>query len=113
MNLVDRLAAKFASHKPVAQKMFGGVCFMINGNMAAGTSKQGLLIRVGKEAHADALKLPGATPMEMRGRVMAGYVFLDEAAVESDAALDRALAMALGYVETLPAKAKKAAKPKK
>jgi hypothetical protein len=44
------------------------VCFMLNGNMVAGTSKRGLLIRVGKEQYASAVTWPDARPMEMSGR---------------------------------------------
>ena len=60
--------------------MFGGTCFMLSGNMLVGTSKRGLLVRVGKDAHAAAVARPHATPMEMGGRAMEGYVFVDEAA---------------------------------
>ena len=60
-------------------RMFGGLCFMLNGNILAGTSKRGLLVRVGKDRHSDALARPGAKPMEMAGRSMAGYIFVDPA----------------------------------
>jgi len=49
-------------------KMFGGTCFMLNGNMLAGTFRNGLLARVGTGAQAEALAQPGASIMEMRGR---------------------------------------------
>ena len=48
-------------------KMFGGLCFMLNGNMVAGTTKRGLLVRVGKGRQVDALTRPGAKRMEMTG----------------------------------------------
>jgi TfoX N-terminal domain len=54
-------------------KMFGGLCFMLNGNMVAGASRHGMLVRVGKDRHAEALARPGANPMQMSGRPMAGY----------------------------------------
>jgi hypothetical protein len=54
--------------------MFGGLCFMLNGNMVAGTSNRGLLVCVGRDRHSDALARPGAKPMEMAGRPMAGYI---------------------------------------
>ena len=56
-------------------KMFGGTGFMLNGNLVAAVSKRGLLLRVGKDRHRDALAWPGARPMEMRGRTMEGYVY--------------------------------------
>ncbi len=50
-------------------KMFGGIGFMLNGNLIAGASKRGLLLRVGKDRLREALALPGARPMEMKGRM--------------------------------------------
>ena len=60
-----------AEQAPAERKMFGGVCFMINGNMLAGTFKGDLLVRVGKDGHAAALKRPHTRPMEQAGRVAA------------------------------------------
>jgi len=84
-------------------KMFGGVGFMLNGNLIAGASTRGLLVRVGKDRQAEALRRPGARPMEMRGRAMAGYVRVDPPAL--NARTVRAwLRLALPYVQTLPSK---------
>ena len=59
-DLAARVRACLASVDGVSEKkMFGGVGFMLNGNMLAGTSKRGLLLRVGKERHADAVAEPG------------------------------------------------------
>ena len=62
-------------------KMFGGIGFMLNGNMLVAVSKRGLLARIGKDAEAEALLRPGARAMEMRGRVMPGYVFVEPKAL--------------------------------
>ncbi|HVU01140.1 MAG TPA: TfoX/Sxy family protein [Polyangiaceae bacterium] len=85
-------------------KMFGGIGFMLRGNMAVAVSDRGLLVRVGKDGDAEALERPGASPMVMRGRTMSGYVRV--AGIPLDARtvkgwVDRARA----HVETLPAKA--------
>ena len=58
-------------------KTFGGTGFMLNGNLVAAVSKRGLLLRVGKDRYRDVLAWPGARPMEMRGRTMEGYVYID------------------------------------
>ncbi|TIS82453.1 MAG: TfoX/Sxy family protein, partial [Mesorhizobium sp.] len=50
--MVERLRAALGRRAFTEQKMFGGTCFMINGNMLVGTSKRGLLVRVGKDGHA-------------------------------------------------------------
>lgn len=55
-------------------KMFGGIGFMLNGNMLAAASDRGLLVRVGKERQAEALARPGSSLMVMNGRAMNGYV---------------------------------------
>ena len=106
--MVERLRGALGKRAFTEQKMFGGTCFMLNGNMLIGTSKRGLLVRVGKAAHAQAALRPHARPMEMGGRSMEGYVHVapEGTASESDLAgwLDRALA----FVETLPPKLKPA-----
>ena len=53
-------------------KMFGGLAFLLNGNMAVGIVKDDLMVRVGAEAHDDLLALPGARPMDFSGRPMKG-----------------------------------------
>src|SRR5689334_23749704 len=85
-------------------KMFGGIGFMLNGNMVAAASKRGLLARVGKQAHRAALAQPGARAMEMRGRTMEGYVYVDPQAL-TGGALEAWLGKAVAFVKTLPAKA--------
>ncbi len=58
-------------------KMFGGTAFMVNGHMTVAVSPRGLLVRVGPDEHDKAVKQPGTRAMEMRGRVMTGYVYVD------------------------------------
>jgi TfoX/Sxy family transcriptional regulator of competence genes len=93
-------------------RMFGGTGFMLNGNMVAGTFKKGLLLRVGADRLSAALKVKGARQMEMGGRLMEGYVYLDTKALTSKA-VDDALKLAVAFVTTLPPKAPKASKTAK
>lgn len=109
---LDRLRAALTGLPVTEQKMFGGTCFMLSGNMLVGTSKRGLLVRVGKEAHAAAVARPHATPMEMRGRPMEGYVFVDPAGTATAKDLNGWLKLARAFVETLPPKAGKSGKAK-
>lgn len=84
-------------------KMFGGTGFMLNGNLVAMTSRRGLLVRVGRDRQADALALPGARPMVMKGRAMDGYIHIDPPALDNHAV--RAwLRLATAFVQTLPPK---------
>jgi TfoX/Sxy family transcriptional regulator of competence genes len=89
-------------------RMFGGT-FMLNGNMVAAVSKRGLLLRVGKDRYHDALAWPAARPMEMRGRTMEGYVYIDPPVPTSNA-LKAWLDEAVAFVKTLPVKAAGSAK---
>jgi TfoX/Sxy family transcriptional regulator of competence genes len=111
-DLVERIRAALEPLKPAEQRMFGGVCFMLDGNMVAGTLKGELLVRVGKEANEAALKRPHARQMEM-SRPAPGYVLVSGEGTKRDKDLKAWLDLAVAYVSTLPAKAKKpAAKPK-
>ena len=106
--LADRIRAALAETAvPVAeQRMFGGICFMVAGNMTACASQRGLLLRVGKDAQPAALARPHSRLMEMRGRVMAGYVFVSAEGVAADTDLRSWLKLAQSYVATLPPKQK-------
>jgi TfoX/Sxy family transcriptional regulator of competence genes len=84
-------------------RMFGGIGFMLGGNMVAAVSRRGLLLRVGKDRYADALARPAAHPVEMRGRTIEGYVRVDTLAL-GDAALKAWLREAAAFVRTLPPK---------
>ena len=57
----------------VEKKMFGGYCWMLNGNMLCGVEVGRYMFRVGKDLEAEALSLPGARPMDITGRPMRGY----------------------------------------
>ena len=91
-------------------KMFGGVEFMVNGNLVAAASNRGLLLRVGREHQDEALAQPGTRPMEMRGRRMED-VYADPPPRSEDA-IKAWLRSALDYVQTLPPKSA-AARPKR
>jgi TfoX/Sxy family transcriptional regulator of competence genes len=112
-DLERRLAALLAPHHAEQKRMFGGLCFMLNGNMLIGTLKDGLIVRVGKDAHAAALKRPGASTFDMTGRPMEGFVSVSGIAVGSDAALHGWVDLALAFNRSLPAKAAKPAKARR
>jgi TfoX/Sxy family transcriptional regulator of competence genes len=103
--LVADVRAHFAAAAAIGEvRMFGGIGFLLNGNMVAAVSKRGLLLRVGKDGYHDALGRPGARPMEMRGRPVEGYVFVDPRVLK-DGALETWLDAASRFVQTLPPKA--------
>ena len=70
-------------------RMFGGICFTLNGNMLVGTMKDGeLLARVGDAQEAEALQRPGARRMNFTGREMKGFVMVAADALDDDALRD-------------------------
>jgi TfoX/Sxy family transcriptional regulator of competence genes len=104
-DLAAAVRAALSGVEPIREvKMFGGIGFMLNGNMIAAVSRRGLLVRVGKDRQHDALARPGARPMEMRGRTMEGYIYVDPPAL-TDGAVQAWLQLALTFVQTLPPKA--------
>ena len=110
--LAERMRVALAGTGTVREvRMFGGLCFMLNGNMVAGTSKRGLLVRVGKDQQSNALARPCAKRMEMTGRPMEGYVFVDPPPTD-DYSLQDWLALAVAFVKTLPPKLPKS-KPRR
>lgn len=86
--------------------MFGGIGFMLNGNLVAAASHRGLLLRVGKERQADVIALSGARPMVMRGQTMEGYVYIDPPQL-NEQSVKKGLRMAVAYVRALPPKAER------
>jgi TfoX/Sxy family transcriptional regulator of competence genes len=82
-------------------KMFGGLGFMLNGNMVAACSDRGLLVRVGELGVAEALAR-GAQPMIMNGRKMKGFVWVPGS--PDGRAVKAWLRLARTFVEALPAK---------
>jgi TfoX/Sxy family transcriptional regulator of competence genes len=111
-DLAARVRAALAGAGAVREvKMFGGIGFMLNGNLIAGASRRGLLVRVGKEREGDALTQRGARPMVMRGRTMQDYIYIDPPVLD-DQAVQKWIKIAIGFVQSLPAK-RAAAKPKR
>jgi len=83
-------------------RMFGGICWMLNGNMICGVEKGRYMFRVGKEAEMHALSLDGASPMDITGTPMAGFVWVDP---RSTVRLKDWVALATKYAGNLPPKA--------
>ena len=105
--LAGRLRAALAGRKGVREKrMFGGVCFLLRGNMLCGTGKSDFMFRVGKAQDAQALARPGARPMDITSRKMPGFVWVDPGC--DSRALERWIALAEKYVAALPAKRSRA-----
>ncbi len=98
------------------KKMFGGLAFLLRGNMCCGVHGDDLIVRVGPDQDADALAQPGARPFDITGRPMSGWILVGPEATASTDALIEWVDRALAFVEALPpggtAKPKSTAKPK-
>ncbi|MGR3343124.1 MAG: TfoX/Sxy family protein [Paracoccaceae bacterium] len=86
------------------RNMFGGLCFMLNGNMLCGVSPKRRMFRVGKEREAEARAIDGAGPMNFTGRPMGGMIDVTEQAFQDDARRAQWLALSLTNSRSLPAK---------
>lgn len=86
------------------KKMFGGLCFLLNGNMVCGVHKDGGMFRVGKPAEAEALTIEGVAPLSFTGRPMGGMVECDETLLADAERLRRIVEMSIAHAASLPAK---------
>ncbi|MBE2274982.1 MAG: TfoX/Sxy family protein [Rhodobacteraceae bacterium] len=92
------------------QKMFGGLCFTLRGHMVAGVHSIGTMYRIDARRRAAAAAVPGAQPLRMGAREMAGMIGLSPEDTADDARRGALLALALATVRTLPPKVAKAPK---
>lgn len=86
------------------RSMFGGLCFLLNGNMLCGVHPAGGMFRVGRSNAALALRVEGATPMAFTGRPMGGMVDMTDEALADDARRGVLMGLAVDFVGGLPPK---------
>jgi TfoX/Sxy family transcriptional regulator of competence genes len=87
------------------KKMFGGLAFLVNGNMSVAASGQGgLLVRVDPDESDTLVRKPGVETMVMRGRPMAGWLRVDADAVRTKKQLGAWVERGVGFARSLPAK---------
>ena len=88
-------------------KMFGGIAFLVNGNMACGVTQNDLMVRLGAESSERALAAPHVKPFAMSGRApMSGWVLVEPAGIAAEEALQEWVRQGLRYASSLPPKAK-------
>lgn len=104
--LADRIRELLGPERDVTEKrMFGGLAFMVAGNMAvAASSKGGLMARVDRNESAKLLELDGVEPMVMAGRETRGWLRVAAGAVRTDEQLSTWVRHSVDYARTLPAK---------
>lgn len=108
-HLADRINRFFKAENVTffEKKMFGGLCFMVEGKMCVGIIKDELMARIGSEKYPSALTKKGCKEMTFTGRPMKGYVYLDEDSLDLDADLEYWLQLALDFNPLAKASKKK------
>jgi len=103
--LADRVREALAPRGGASErKMFGGIAFMIGGNMAVGVIEDDLMVRLDPADAAQALAEPHVRPMDFTGRPMKGMVFVDSAGTESDDGLAAWVDAGADHAASLPPK---------
>jgi TfoX/Sxy family transcriptional regulator of competence genes len=88
----------------VSKKMFGGVAFLVHGNMAVGVHKDMLMVRVGPDGYDQAMGEPHTSQFDLTGRVMKGWVTVAADGIADQADLERWVKTGLDFALTLPPK---------
>lgn len=103
--LAERIRVLLKGNKRLEEKkMFGGVGFLINGNMACGVHKDALILRLGEDDFQAALKSPHARIFEMTGKPMKGWVLVSKEGYASEKALQDWVRDSTDFARSLPAK---------
>jgi TfoX/Sxy family transcriptional regulator of competence genes len=105
--LAERIRELLAGQRGVKeQKMFGGLAFLVGGNMAIAASGQGgVLVRVDPAESEGLIASTNARPFEMRGRSMLGWLRVDDDDVRTKRQLAKWVELGTAYARSLPAKA--------
>jgi hypothetical protein len=106
VDLADRIRVCLGSEDRLTEKtMFGGLAFLIGGNMAIAASGQGgVLVRVDPKESDELVRTTGATVAVMRGKAMAGWLRVAPEDVRTDRELETWVRRGVGHARTLPAK---------
>lgn len=86
------------------KKMFGGVAFLLHGNMAVGVNRDDLIVRVDPANHAQLLKLPHARTFDFTGKPMQGWLLVNVDGLRKEADLKKWIELGVAYAKSLPKK---------
>ena len=104
-SLAARIRVALARKKGVEEKkMFGGVGFLLQGNMLVGVWKDSLIVRLGPDEADAALREPHVRPFDITGRAMKGWALVGPEALDNDEQLRGWIGRATSFVATLPPK---------
>ncbi|HEX5838709.1 MAG TPA: TfoX/Sxy family protein [Anaerolineales bacterium] len=104
LKLAERIRGQLEGMPYVEKKMFGGVGYLLHGNMACGVIKDDLIVRVDPEKHAALLKKPHARPFDMTGRPMKGWLLVEADGLKTNRQLTSWIREGVEFAVTLPPK---------
>ncbi len=103
--LAERVRESLSDRLDLSEKkMFGGLCFLLGGNMCCGIVGEELMLRVGPDAYGATLALAHAREMDFTGRALRGMVYIGTDGLTEDSELERWLGIAVDFAGRLPAK---------
>jgi TfoX/Sxy family transcriptional regulator of competence genes len=103
--LASRIRNALARHEGLTEKkMFGGISFMLHGNMCCGVVRDDLVVRVGPDLYEEAVMEPHARPMDFTGRPLKGFVYVGSGGHRSDETLAKWLKRGVDLTASLPPK---------
>ena len=104
IKLAERIRVQLEGIPFVEKKMFGGVGFLLNGNMACGVNRDDLIVRVDPAKHNALLKIAHVHPFDMTGRPMKGWLVVEADGVKTDKQLSTWIKQGIEFASTLPPK---------
>jgi TfoX/Sxy family transcriptional regulator of competence genes len=103
--LAERVRELLAARSEVSErKMFGGIAFMVSGNMACGVLKEDLIVRLGDEEGEKAIAEDGVRPFDFTGKPMKGIVYVSPERISDDGGLAEWVEAGADYATSLPPK---------
>jgi TfoX/Sxy family transcriptional regulator of competence genes len=104
LKLAERIRSELNGMPFVEKKMFGGVGFLLNGNMSCGVNKENLIVRVDPEKHSALLKKSHAKPFDLTGKPMKGWIVVEADGIKTDKQLSTWVKEGVEFALTLPPK---------
>ena len=104
LKLAERIRSQLDGLPVVEKKMFGGIGFLLNGNMACGVNKDSLILRINPEKQDLLLKKSHAKPFDLTGKPMKGWLVVEADGVKTDKQLSAWVKEGLQFASALPPK---------
>lgn len=104
LKLAERICSQLDGMPFVEKKMFGGIGFLLNGNMACGVNKDHLIVRIDPEKQTALLKKPHVKPFDLTGKPMKGWLLVEADGCRTEKQLSAWIKEGVEFASTLPSK---------